>query len=81
MPDRLVRWCGRSATQIMGSLLPDFGGIMVKELSFVKLLLERKTWREERFGKPRGLKSARQRTASEVRRLSEGLYRQIIMGQ
>ena len=54
---------------------------MVKELSFVKLLLERKTWREERFGQPRGLKPARQRTASEVRRLSEGLYRQIIMGQ
>ncbi len=48
---------------------------------FMLMLLERKMWREERFGKPRGLKPARQRTASEVRRLSEGFYRQIIMGQ
>ena len=48
---------------------------------FMLILLERRTWREERFGKPRGLKPARQRTAGEVRRLSEGFYKQILMGQ
>jgi len=49
--------------------------------SFMLILLERKMWREERFGKPRGLKPTRPRTAGEVRRLSEGFYKQILMGQ
>ncbi len=56
-----------------------YGGIGMKD--FKLLLLERKTWREKRFGRPRGLKPARQRTAREIRRLSEGFYRQILLGQ
>ena len=43
--------------------------------------LERNKWREERFGRPRGQRFSRQKTAREIQNVLDGPYRQILMGR